>query len=79
MRAKYGLAAEWTPEAEMLACLVDMTRHHRWLDTGKKGPQPRPVQRPGGDTAKGQARVVGRGTSMTPAAFDAWLADQEAA
>lgn len=77
MRAKYGAAVEWGPAVELLAQLFDLTQHYRWLDTGKKGPSPKPFPRPGVQGADDGTRVFGRGTSMTPAEFDAWLAEQE--
>lgn len=76
-RAKLGVDAEWDRTNDLLAGLIDLLRRHRWLDTGKRGSNPQQIDRPSTRRAA-DTRVFGRGTSMTPAELDAWIAEQEA-
>lgn len=75
-RARLGADAEWSLTNELLASLLDMTQWYRYIDAGKKGPRPKPIPRPS-TRSKGEARTFGRGTSMAPSDFDAWLAKAE--
>lgn len=75
-RKRLGADADWDLTNELLASLIDMTQWHRYIDAGKRGPRPKPIPRPS-TRSKGEARTFGRGTSMAPSDFDAWLAKAE--
>lgn len=67
--------AVWSTEAHLLAGVIDNLAWANWQRSGKKNaPKPRPVQRPG--TRSGTETV--KGTSRTPADFEAVYARAQA-
>ena len=78
-RARLGADADWSLQNDLLAGLYDLMQVHRWADApkGKRGPRPKPIDRPSVRGESGEARTIGRGTSMPVDEFDEWLAMAE--
>jgi hypothetical protein len=73
-RAAEPEAQPWGLAEALLATLVDLTRFDLWRnsDPKKRGPEPKPIPRPGVESKKATVtKIAVTGTDKTT--FDAWL------